>query len=246
MFGVYNSTFSHENGTLKLGMHKNGSAVQYFRDSGEMHVEKVLTSLSGGLIISPVEPVNLPKEITRYLLVEFPPLLIGPGESSSVYLTFPLEIGVFIGTNGSHEVIDIFSSSRTKYSLYGSPKSGVICRWHRSRLFTAAPDGDPLKEGIMELNIQNTTPAWQEVTQGVFNAYGMRLYYGSRVAMAAKMTLLSRDVAETICFDRPLWPNMTKAIELYQARVPLPGIDRGVLPVPGADRSKYLMEWGYR
>ncbi len=242
MFGVYNSTFSHENGVLKLKIERDGDVIRYRRESREGQVEKLLASLSGSVIISPVEPVNLPAEVAKYLQIEFPPLIIGPGESQTVYLTFPLEIGVFLATRHSHEVIDIFSYGRAKYALYGSPKSGVVCRWHASGIHTEVPHADPLREGVLELAVSNETETWTEVAQAVFTAFGIRLYYGRMVSMAARMTILSRTVAETVPIDRPLLPGMTRGIELYRERTMLPGMER----IPGMERDKFLMEWGLK
>ncbi|MDI6876909.1 MAG: DUF432 domain-containing protein [Methanomicrobiales archaeon] len=243
MFGVYNSTFSHESGVLKLKIERDGGVIRYRRESREGQVEKLLASLSGSVIISPVEPVNLPTEVAKYLQIEFPPLIIGPKESQTVYLTFPLEIGVFLATRDSHEVIDVFSYERAKYTLYGSPRSGVICRWHASRIHTEVPKADPLREGVLELHVSNEAETWAEVACAVFTAFGIRLYYDGRfVSMVARMTILSRLVAETVSLDRPLCPGMTKGIELYRERTMLPGMER----IPGMEKDKFLMEWGLK
>jgi len=40
-----------------------------------------VVSETGSILINPVEPVNLPKDITSFLQMEFPPMFIEPGAS---------------------------------------------------------------------------------------------------------------------------------------------------------------------
>ncbi|MEM1579363.1 MAG: DUF432 domain-containing protein [Archaeoglobaceae archaeon] len=207
--------------------------LRYHRKLGSEEIEKILVKDSE-IIVNPVEPVNLPKNITNYLLIQFEkPILLEPVSSVEVFLTFPIEIGVFITKNWAFEDIDIFSLLRPKFALYGEPRGGVIARYWCSGVFSRIPKVDPLENGIIKLKIENLSDSWCEVTKAVFDVYGMKIYYSeSLVSSIAELRVHSRRVAETIFVDKPLLNGMMKAIELYVAKK---------IPILS---TKFTMEWG--
>ena len=183
-------------------------------------VEKVLLAYNGSILLNPVEPLNMPREITSYLLLEFGKvLMVEPLAKKKVFIKFPIEIGVFVTGKEIFDVLDVFSVVKSKFSLYGNPSSGVVCKYHKSEVYPLLPSVDTLREGVMELTITNTTNKWVEVTKAVFNAYGMKIYYNDRlVSMKSNMKVLSTKVAETDFVDSPLEKGMIKSLELYTAR----------------------------
>jgi len=164
--------------------------------------------------------------------VEFTPMVIEPGAARTVYLKFPVEIGVFLESEKGIEVLDVFGTGTQKYTLYGPPTSGVIARWYRSAVYPEIPPVERFSEGIMEFSIQNASHEWAEVSSVVFDSVDMKIYYNDIVTTTATMRILSPAMAETDFIDAPLIPGMTRSIELYKARK-IPVLDRG-----------YLMEWG--
>ncbi len=238
MYGPYTIPFTidHDRFSLQLGTQaKAGAAVDYRRTLDEEEVEKQLVMDTDQLTIEPVEPVNLPKEITPHLCIEFEhPIMLGPRGRQRVYLTVPIEIGILARQNAVLEDIDCFSLSKIKYTLYGEIQSGVLCRHWASPVYCDRPSPDPLYEGVLALDIVNRAQRWCELTQAVFEAGGMRLYYSKKiVTMRAKMRLLSDILAETEFYDQPLIKGMTKATELYTAKR-IPGI-----------ATKFVMESGF-
>lgn len=253
MYGTHRADFSFERQGVSLQITKTPAGLAYVRSANGIPVRQIMPSSVREIAIHPVEPVNLPREITKYLEVQFDAVLVGPGEKRTIYLTYPLEIGVFASSDEGNQEIDNFAFRIPKYSLYGPPDAGVVCRWHWSRVYNEPPATDPVAEGILELHLKNTCKAWVEVAEAVFEADGMLMYFDSgQVAMIAGMTILSRIVAETRFVDRPLHGGMTKAIELYKARG-IPGVDfyaatrlAGMSRIPGVDKNGFLMEWGLR
>ncbi|RLI78597.1 hypothetical protein DRP05_06765 [Archaeoglobales archaeon] len=237
MYGVYDYDFKFENQEITVGVEKRGGFLRYFRSlkNGSDNVEKILASDTGKIIVNPVEPLNLPKEITNYLEIEFEPIVIEPNSYRKVYLKFPIEIGVFAATKKSIDILDIFSLNNQKYSLYGPPDSGVICRWYKSDVFAGIPKTEILKEGVIELNIQNTSHEWVEMRRIVFESYGMKIYYNDIVSMVAVVKIINRMVAETNFINKPIKDGMKKALELYTAR-----------RIPVVERKGFLMEWGLK
>lgn len=203
-----------------ISVEKEHSMYVYRRECAGENVEKLLVAKSSSIIIHPIEPVNKPQELTPYLLISLErELVIEPKSTHNFFLTFPIEAGVLVSGTRGHEDIDIFTLTKQKFTLYGTPKSGKVCRYWKSGVFTETPDADPLLEGVLYLRIENDTPHWTKVTQVVFNAYGMKLFYDDNsVAMSAKMEIQSRSTAETAFFDKPPTRGMKKAEEHFRHR----------------------------
>lgn len=194
----------------------------YRRESVDEKMEKNLLASTGKILINPVEPLNKPKELTSHFLIEFErTLVVEPGATQKIYAKYPLEIDVFISGKGNEnfKILDIFTLMKQKFSLYGDPSSGVICKYWRSAVYSSIPSVNPIHEGVVELSITNTSTEWVEVTKAVFNAYGMKMYYhDDMVAMKAKMKIMRGKMAETDFFDSPLETGMKKSLELYTVR----------------------------
>ena len=233
MFGRYNCTFHREEGDILVETEQNGGLLKYRRRCEGQTFERILVSKTGEIVINPVEPGSLPKDITDFLLMEFTPMMIEPGATQTIYLKFPVEIGVFIESVRDVEVLDIFGLGTQKYTLYGPPADGVIALYCRSAIYPDIPPVELYREGVMELSIQNLSPEWMEVSCAVFNSVDMKIYYGDFVATSATMRVISKTLAETNFVDAPLRPGMEKAMELNRARK-IPVLNRG-----------HLMEWGH-
>jgi hypothetical protein len=219
---------------ITLSLVRDGEHLLYRSVCADKRVEKILLASTGKVLINPIEPVNKPKELTPYLLVEFDrTLMVEPGATRTIFITYPIEIGVFIAQGNHGDLLDILTLVKQKFTLYGDPRSGVICKYWRSEVNSSIPAVNPLREGVIELSITNTTSGWVEVTQAIFNAYGMKIYYNNElVSMRATMKIMSRTLAETDFVNAPLQEGMKKSSELYTARK---------LPVVG---TKFVMEVG--
>jgi len=225
VYGVYElQNFHLKIRDLELGIFEENGFRIYRRGD----LKKVVVAESGRVVVNPVEPVNLPKNITRFLLIEFDkPMVVEPKSSGKISLTFPIEIAVILAGKNSLEVLDVFSFVEPKYTLYGDPKNGVICRYWRSEIFEKEED---FVKGILEVEISNSSSEWVEVEKLVFDVYGMKIYYGESVVAFAEVRILSEKVAETEFVDRRI---EKKSLELYTARK---------IPMVG---KKFVMEWGF-
>lgn len=221
MYGAYDIPLSIEFEGISLSIERRDAAIAYRRRLGEDTVEKLLLGGGrGGIIINPVEPLNLPRDLTPYLYLDFQrPAVLAPKSSSTVFVTFPVEIGVFLKDNGEIETLDLFTLARQKYTLYGDPRNGMLCRYWSTPVAIDPPRPDCLREGVMELKLANATGSWVEVTKAIFSAYGMKLYYSDGlVAMRADMEVTGATTANTDFRDIPMEPLMSKSLELYTAR----------------------------
>lgn len=233
MYGTYDLSFRYQKDGLDLSIEPEDGKYLYRRTLNGQTKTRTLFSSGGRLIISPVEPLNLPKEICRALLVEFDPFSIEPGAEQTVYLSFPIEIGVFVAGRGNIEVLDIFSWNNPKYTLYGPAEKGVIARWWPSAIYSSLPTLDPLKEGVLSLEIVNTTREWVDISKVVLDGYGMKIFYDDSVSTQAWMRVLSTMVAETGFYDRLSRKGQNKAVELFMAR-----------GLAGVERQRFLMDRG--
>ena len=217
---------------IKVIVKKDNNFYRYIRE-GDEKVEKIIVTKSCNLVINPIEPVNLPKNLTNFLYIELEnPVFSEPKSFTDVYLTFPIEIGVFLAMKKSFEVLDIFSLQKQKYTLYGNPRTGIICRYWRSDVYSKIPELDPIRNGVLKLKIVNNSDEWVEIKRIVLDVYGMKIYYNeSLVFSSALMNIVSRNVAETFFLDES-FRDMNKSIELYVAR-----------RIPTM-KKKFVMEWG--
>ena len=245
MYGTYTGTISIDSEHFTLNITKEDQFLRYTRTFSNEKVEKILPPTgTGEIFIHPVEPVNLPSHITKFLEIRFEPVILAPTSTQEIFLHFPVEFGVFVGKGKVTENLDIFSFCAPKYSLYGSPGSGVICRWVKSRVFPQFPVADRLKQGVLHLRMKNMCQSYVEVSRAVFEADGMRLFFGDFAGMSAEMTVMSSEVAETMFLDRPPAADMKPAIELFRANF-LPGMDLyAAKKLPRVEKNGFLMEWG--
>jgi len=234
MFDQYDIPIRIEQEGITVSVQKEGENILYMRECLGESTEKILVAGSGKLLLNPVEPVNKPTTLPSHLLIEFANTLqVEPKGTMNIFLTFPVEIAVFMPSNEEFEVIDAFTLARQKFTLYGDPINGVICKYWKSRIYTAAPSLNRIQEGLIELAVTNTTTGWIEVTKTVFNAYGMKIYYDDeRVSMKANMKLKGGGSAETECMDEPIVAGMTKSLEIYTARK------------LSITKKKFIMEFG--
>jgi uncharacterized protein len=234
MFGRYDIPLEISVESTRITAGKEGGLLVYRRESVGERVEKVVVTDRRDIIISPVEPINKPKEITPFLMIEFnKTLVIEPRASTLVFLVFPIEAGVFLNGDKETQLLDVFTFAKQKYTLYGNQKTGLICRYWKSDIHPNAPDADPLREGVIELSISNSTSAWAEVSKAVFHAQWMRMYYSDAlVSMRGYMKIMHKYAAETGFSDTPLREGMNRALELQTARK---------IPVIG---TRFMMEEG--
>ncbi|MCF7918950.1 MAG: DUF432 domain-containing protein [Candidatus Cloacimonetes bacterium] len=220
MYGVNKLPWNYETEDIKISLLKNGTGYEYLRDCQGKTANKLIQSDIDEILISPVEPLNLPNQISNFLLVEFfREMMLQPNFNALIYLTFPIEIGVFVGRKDKHEILDIFTLSRLKYTLYGEPRDGVICKYWQSTVHQQEPDTDPLREGVIQLNIVNNSHNWVQVNKALFNGNGMKLYYNKQyVSLKATMKILEEEAAEVEFHNSPLHRDMKKASELFSTR----------------------------
>lgn len=218
VFGRYELGFSYADPDIRIQLTDHDGLIKYERECKSKKESKFLGRTFSAIHIHPVEPVNLPETLTNYLEIAFPPLILSPGASQTIYLKFPIEIGVFLESGENRSLLDIFSLAPVKFSLYGTPNSGVITRWCYSDIYTEMPVTDKRREGVMTLLIKNSWTDSVTVTRAVFDGPSMHIFYGSRVAMTATMEILSSLISHTSFSDIAPEGSLNRSIDLYIMR----------------------------
>ncbi|RXA17417.1 DUF432 domain-containing protein [Methanosarcina sp. MSH10X1] len=249
MYGYYNPPFSVEKEGISISVENNGQHWMYRRTLGTDKVEKIILGDGKRLIINPVEPLNTPKEITPNLLIEFENTLLLAGSAKRrIFLTFPIEIGVFISDKGEKNIqlLDVMSLARQKFTLYGEVSNGVLCKHWKSKVYSISPSPNPLEEGILELTLRNTSSDWASISKAVFSAYGMKLYYGGDgdAFMRARMDILNRNTAET-GFELQHISGELKSSPLKDFKTRKEAFGVYSLQKLGFVPLKFYMEWGF-
>ncbi len=221
MYGTYDIPNSLKEQGLSIDMIKVDNGYQYSRGiDGGQELKRLLLVDKARVLISPVEPLNLPKHVTNYLMLEFDQkITIAPHQEMSFWTTFPIEIGVFIFKKKEFEPIDVITLIPPKYSLYGDPRVGVLTRYHKSETYSSQPEADKLHTGLLHVTIKNSDSRWNTITKLVLNAYGMKLFYNEKIVkMYAEMKILNEISAETDCYTPQLEKGFKKAMELYVSK----------------------------
>ncbi len=226
MYGEYNSPFELTFDDISIILEECESGFTYTRTKGEDITKKNIMGDDISVYISPVEPLNIPMKLTSALLIELDePIIVQPNIKRQMYLTFPLEIGFFLKKQVKQKPFDLFSVSKPKYTLYGDVKTGTICKYWKSDVYSSVPKTDLAREGVLELSVKNVFGDWIEVHHIAFNAYGMKIYFDEEgVSMRSKVFIKAENVSVTDFVDKPLRKGMQRGIEVFtKDRRPLIG-----------------------
>jgi hypothetical protein len=234
MFGTYEIGKSVVIAQYTLRMYKDSGVFVYERAEGSDIISSTVISSASSFCVHPVEPVTQPKEISHHLLIQLTePLYMAPKSQVKCYITFPIEIGVYISSKGQKEQIDSFTLTHPKYTLYGTPEHGEVCKLWSSSLHHTLPQVDPSCEGIMKVEITNGSGNWIKITKLVFDAFGMKIFFKDFACMNATMEVINNQTARTTFVEKPIKEPMKKAVEYFTLRK--------ILIV---EKGGYLMEWG--
>lgn len=221
---------------VSISLEKCREGLSYRREGSSGKTEKAIIAERGKLLLSPVEPFHTPVALSNHLLIELEhPVMLKPRSNNSFLVTFPLELAAAFSSRKpeGNDVLDIFTLSRSKFTLYGSIRTGLVCKYWKSPVYEGIPVVNPLQQGVMKIEVNNQLAKWAEVRKVIFSAQGMKIYYSPHlVSLKATVKIYSEVTAETAFIDQPLQGGMSKGLEMFSPRF---------LKLPG----RTLMEEGY-
>jgi hypothetical protein len=126
-------------GENKIEINSVGSSLSYRRYAGsELAAEAMIVSDKDPVIVGifPNPPLFTPR---------------------AIYAKMPIEIGIYRQSKDEEMLIDVFSRRPPQYALYGSPESGVVCRYAETEISTNNDEIKPAKyeEALVRVRIKN-------------------------------------------------------------------------------------------
>lgn len=146
----------------KIAISSSGPAFSYRRFAGnELKAEAMIVSDDDPVVVGvfPSAPLLTPKNIAKNLYLKFrSPVVMDQRSEVEVFAKMPIEIGVYRQTKDEEILLDAFSLQRQQYALYGSPESGVVCRYTETDVSISEDGLSPKKyeEAIVKIRIKNT------------------------------------------------------------------------------------------
>jgi hypothetical protein len=202
--------------------------------------ETVLSAVLPGdsvLLVEPSIPVFLPyqyqSEAVMIRLSE--PVYVTPNFTSTFYLGAPFDIVVY---DEDGEIIDIFAIENPKYSLYGDPNSGVVCRYGRSKVYVNEKD-IPLDKAVLPVKVRNSYNTTLKVTLVVVPYRMLKTFYdkdGRVYYSVAKVELESKNKAVVYSSREPPHKGLTHSrIDPFKRK--------GIF-IP-TEVGRFELEWGF-
>jgi hypothetical protein len=148
-------------GENRIEINSAEPALSYKRYvKNEIAAESMIVSNEDPVIIGvfPVPPLFTPAAVAKNMYLKFrTPLVVDQKSQAVVYAKMPIEIGVYRQSKDEEILIDAFSLRSPQYALYGSPESGVVCRYAETEISTNNDDIKPAKyeEALVRVRIKN-------------------------------------------------------------------------------------------
>jgi len=148
-------------GRNRMVIEGSGSTISYKRYvECELKTESIIVSFREQVVVGifPNPPILTPTAVAKNMYLKFrAPVIIDQQSQVVVYAKMPIEIGVYRQSEDEEMLIDVFSLKHQQYALYGSPDSGVVCRYIETEVSTGKDDIKPVKyeEALVKIRIKN-------------------------------------------------------------------------------------------
>ncbi|MDG6221365.1 MAG: DUF432 domain-containing protein, partial [Candidatus Thermoplasmatota archaeon] len=198
LFGVMDRPFNFKEHHLEY------NEGRYTRTTnGEIQHEAYVES--GEVGVFPVSPLHTPSIIGKYIMAEFAsPVYVSPRGAVTLYVSLPVEMGVFARSGRNYETIDIFSITKQKYALYGAPNEGFICRWASVFPARKPPETSFPEEALAKISFKNYMNRWAKVEKAVFPGEQARIFYGNGIMSypLVDIAILNKGITKAKLYDQ--------------------------------------------
>jgi hypothetical protein len=204
-YGLYTITDSLELvlPDTKIRIEKIGDkAFSYTRKNSEDEIsEKIIPSKSDDIKIelAPIRPLNHPARRTSYIFLKFDKdIFLSEESAASVFVHCPIEIGIFLVHNSHRDSLDWITCDpgNSRFGLYGSPDSGILCKYADVSMAKDMDDSVSYINGVMKVVIENKLNSGQSVSKVIFPITDNSIYYSDSKTIidGIKITLKKRAV----------------------------------------------------
>ena len=185
-YGLYeiDETLSLNFPDTEIKFEKISSKVfSYYRLNSEgKTVEKIIPLKSEILKIevSPIRPLNHPARRTSHMFLQFDKDVFLPENSAAtVFVRCPIEIGMFIVHDGHKDSLDWFTCDplNSRFGLYGSPDTGILCKYSKTPIVGSHNDSVPYYNGVMKVIVKNELSGGHSLGKVVFPITDNAIYY---------------------------------------------------------------------
>jgi len=187
------------------------NAFSYFRENSEGQIiEKIIPVKSNDVKIelAPIRPLNHPAKRTNYVFLKLDKEIhLGENSAASIFVHCPIEIGIFLIYGDNHEPLDWITCSplNSRFSLYGSPDTGTLCKYAEVSLATDYNDSVSYVNGVMHIVIENTLSFAQTISKVIFPISDNNLYYNdSKSIVDGIKIIMKKRAAVNIAEVKPI------------------------------------------
>jgi hypothetical protein len=152
------------------------------KDSAGTITEKIIPSNKEKLKIefAPIDALNYPAKRTNFMYLDFETtVFLSESSAAKIFVQCPIELGIFIITGAKKDSLDWFSCEpeKSRFGLYGSPDSGILCKYYKSHVVNSYDENEPFVNTVMQLNLENQLGSGHSITKVVFPINENKLYY---------------------------------------------------------------------
>ncbi|MGI0102000.1 MAG: DUF432 domain-containing protein [Nitrosotalea sp.] len=159
----------------------------YNRKSHDILIEKLLSIRTPDLEIEvvPTLPLYVPSYKTDYMFLRLSKsIFVSRNSSTEIFVSVPIEIGLFFTGNEIREYFDVFACEPrgSKYALYGQPDNGNLCKFATVTPNAVEKDALYYLEGQLKIIIDNEFDTGISLGRIVFPISDHEVYYNQSAA----------------------------------------------------------------
>lgn len=186
VYGIYeiseNTEFIFPSITVRIKKDQENSFNYSRIDSEGNTVEMIIPSDKDRITIeiAPIRPLNYPARRTNFVYLDFDKeVFLSEGATTTFVVRCPVEIGVFLVHDSHKDSMDSFSCdpSRGRFGLYGSPDTGVLCKYFKVPIVKSELDSVLYHSCTVRLNFENQLERGYSIKKVVFPITDHTIYY---------------------------------------------------------------------
>ncbi len=154
----------------------------YKRMNSSGVIEKIIAIKTPNLEMEfvPTHPLYTPSYKTDYMFLRLTqPLFVSRNSVTDIFVSVPIEIGLYFTGNEIREPFDVFSCepAYSRYALYGDPDQGTICKYAKVMLQTQDDKFISYVQGGLKITIDNELDTGISIGKIVFPIQDHDIYY---------------------------------------------------------------------